>query len=278
MKRFALCSVLNGGRFDLWAYARRVFGQSESRLKQHCNGVMSGLALALLFAGPGFAECRQALALALDVSGSVDAREYRLQLDGVATALRAPEVQAAFMADPNAPLRLMIFEWSGIDSKRVLLPWVSIVSTDQLNRIALQLNQTAASHTKDRSTALTSAMLFGAEALQSQAECWQKTLDVSGDGPGNIGAHPQSLSDERLGWITINGLVISPTGRANTTKNLSNVKSLETYYRDYVLRGPGAFAELAQSYAEFAEAMQRKLIKELRLPNLSGLDSHPLPQ
>lgn len=32
------------------------------------------------------ANCRLALALGLDVSGSVDSREYRLQLDGLANA------------------------------------------------------------------------------------------------------------------------------------------------------------------------------------------------
>ncbi|MCX8955594.1 DUF1194 domain-containing protein, partial [Ruegeria sp. NA] len=48
--------------------------------------------LACLISGPAFGECRQALALGLDVSGSVDSREYRLQLDGLASALTRPEV------------------------------------------------------------------------------------------------------------------------------------------------------------------------------------------
>lgn len=235
--------------------------------------------LALVLCGtPALSDCRQALTLALDVSGSVDAREYRLQLDGLASALRTPDVQAAFMANPQAPVRLMIFEWSGIDTHRILQPWTNIQTVEQLDQIASKLNRTRPGHSKDRSTALTAAMLFGAQELRNQGDCWQKTMDVSGDGPGNIGAHPQSLSEADLGWITVNGLVITPTGRANTTKNLTNVKTLETYYREYVLRGPGAFAELASSYAEFEKAMRRKLLRELRLPNLSRLDSPFPPQ
>ncbi|MEM7581568.1 MAG: DUF1194 domain-containing protein, partial [Cyanobacteria bacterium P01_A01_bin.80] len=47
--------------------------------------------------------------LGLDVSGSVDATEYRLQLDGVARALLDDGVADAFMIMPDAPVRLMVF-------------------------------------------------------------------------------------------------------------------------------------------------------------------------
>ena len=65
-------------------------------------------------ATPGSTEapCRQALALGLDVSGSVDGGEYRLQLDGLAAALREPAVIAAMLSVPSAPVHLAIFEWS----------------------------------------------------------------------------------------------------------------------------------------------------------------------
>ena len=65
--------------------------------------------LAALAAGPALADCRQALALALDRSGSVDEREYRLQVRGVARALGTPEVRARLLAMPEAPVRLMVF-------------------------------------------------------------------------------------------------------------------------------------------------------------------------
>ena len=45
--------------------------------------------------------CRLALSLGLDVSSSVDAREYRLQTEGLAAALIAPEVRGAFLAAPR---------------------------------------------------------------------------------------------------------------------------------------------------------------------------------
>ena len=59
------------------------------------------------------AECRQALALGLDVSGSVDAGEYALQLGGLAAALESADVRAALLDIPELPVHLTVFEWSG---------------------------------------------------------------------------------------------------------------------------------------------------------------------
>lgn len=213
--------------------------------------------------------CRQALALGLDVSGSVDAIEYRLQLDGLAKALRDDAVQAAILEYPQAPVRLMVFEWSGLYHQRDVIGWTTLASPEQIEAVAQRLTDTAAVHINDPSTAIAAAMKYGAQALATQRNCWQKTLDVSGDGPANIGLHPGDLTESDLGQITINGLVIGPQGRANTSKNLNNVKSLESYYRSVVLRGPGAFAEVALDHADFAEAMRRKLIRELQSPALS---------
>ena len=59
---------------------------------------MKALALlALLAATPAQAACRQALALGLDISGSVGAREYVMQREGLAAALGADAVRAAIL-------------------------------------------------------------------------------------------------------------------------------------------------------------------------------------
>ena len=67
------------------------------------------------------ANCRQALALGLDVSGSVDAREYRLQLDGLAAAFGSAEVRAALLVLPSRPVEVLIFEWSGPTDQALVL-------------------------------------------------------------------------------------------------------------------------------------------------------------
>lgn len=239
------------------------------------------LAVCAAWAGGAEAQCRQALALGLDVSGSVDAAEYRLQTDGLAAALLAPEVQTAFLALPELPVRLMIYEWSGLKDQRVILDWTTIDTRDRLAEAAAILRRTAKGTEDDPTTAISAAILFGVRALADQTGCARKTLDISGDGPANIGRHPGELHAEELGQVTINGLVIGPQSRSNTTKNLRNVATLEAYYRAHVLHGPGAFAETARDHADFAAAMRRKLVRELRLPNLSRLfpgGAAPSPQ
>ena len=71
------------------------------------------------------AACRLALVLAMDVSNSVDPDEDRLQRQGLASALLAPDVQDAFFASPD-PVALMVFEWSGRYHQMVLQDWIDI--------------------------------------------------------------------------------------------------------------------------------------------------------
>ena len=82
------------------------------------------------------AACRQALALGLDVSGSVDEVEYQLQLQGLAAALLSEDVRASLMRLPNAPVRILVFEWSGQDYQRVLIPWTDITSPSRLAAVS----------------------------------------------------------------------------------------------------------------------------------------------
>ena len=83
---------------------------------------LAAVAILGLLPMSGEAACRQALALGLDVSGSVDDREYRLQTDGLAGALLRGDVQDAFLAFPEAPIRVFVFEWAGAGNQRVLIP------------------------------------------------------------------------------------------------------------------------------------------------------------
>ena len=85
--------------------------------------------LLCLLANPLSAQCRQALALGMDVSGSVDSREYRLQLSGLAAALRHPEVVQLILSNPSTFVRIAIYEWSEPGHQRLLLGWTDVRST-----------------------------------------------------------------------------------------------------------------------------------------------------
>ena len=247
-------------------------GRSLAAIRPGLADLLAGLlAITMVTAAVSArAACRQALALGLDVSGSVDAAEYRLQLDGLAAALVAPRVRAAFLALPETPVRLMIYEWSGETHQRPLIGWTEVTGPGQLAGIAALLRATNAADSTDRATAIGTAMLYGVRALRRQAACWRRTLDISGDGPANTGRLPRDIPAAATAGVTINALVIGPRGRANTTKDLSNVTSLLEYYRDFVLRGPDSFAETARDHADFERVMRRKLLREMRPAVLSG--------
>ena len=62
--------------------------------------------LLLSFMSAPVLACDLALALAVDVSGSVDRQEYQLQMDGLATALNDPLISEALVR-ANAQLMLV---------------------------------------------------------------------------------------------------------------------------------------------------------------------------
>ena len=130
-----------------------------------------------LYAASANAACRQALALGLDVSGSVDAREYRLQIDGVADALSDPRVREALLSMPASPVRLLVFEWSGSEDQAVILPWHEIADDAALETAIATIRST---ERRDASpgTALGVAMTQGAALLAQQGDCWKRTLDL----------------------------------------------------------------------------------------------------
>jgi hypothetical protein len=216
--------------------------------------------LTVLWAGQGAATCRQALALGLDVSGSVDAREYRLQIDGVAGALEHPDVLAALMAMPDAPVMLAVYEWSGPLAQRVVQPWQAINDPADVAEIASRLRATQRA-TMDQSTAIGAAKRFGASLLTEQTGCWRRVLDLSGDGESNTGPRPQT---QRPDGTTINGLVISGSADAD------GIGALGSYFRAYVIQGPEAFVETALGFDAFEAAMVRKLKRELQVLAVSS--------
>ena len=222
----------------------------------------TALLAACLVMGLGYSAraetCRQALALGLDVSGSVDAREYRLQMDGLAQALGSTAVRAALLEQVDAPVELLIYEWSGPQDLMTLVPWTRITSPSTLDAVIAQLLGVTRREGSTPGTALGVAMLRGAQHLSERSHCWQRTLDISGDGKSNLGPRPRNLKAQiEAQGITINALVID----ADNTQGLGG--GLAAYFRADVILGPNAFVETANGFEDYAAAMEIKLLREL---------------
>lgn len=195
--------------------------------------------------------CRLALVLALDVSSSVNAGEDRLQRNGLAAALLAPEVEAAFFASPD-PVAIQIFEWSGQPNQTDLLDWTLIRSPADLRYVASVLANSERS-IGDMPTAMGYALGYASIMLQEAPTCLFQTIDMSGDGTNNDGFGPASAyAAFPFEGVTVNGLAIAGPDTA-----------VQDYYVSEVIRGPNAFVEVANGFSDFEDAMRRKLVREL---------------
>ena len=219
------------------------------------------------------AACRQALALGLDVSGSVDEAEYQLQLQGLAAALISDDVRASLMRLPDAPVRILVFEWSGQDYQRVLIPWTDITSPSHLEAVSEKLRSTTRRQAPP-TTALGQAILVGAGFLNQQPDCWKRTLDISGDGKNNTGPEPHHVnnSPEKIGDIVINALIIGVDATSRLSHAELSIAELTAYFMHRVLAGPDAFSEVAIGFEDYERAMRRKLLRELAFLSMSELN------
>ena len=212
-------------------------------------------ALAVAAPVPGRA-CEIALAFALDVSASVDARDYRLQRDGLARALTAPEVARVILALPGGAA-FAAYEWSGRDQQTLIVDWTPVSDRAALEGLAARISGSGRSHS-EFPTALGYALGYGARLVARAPDCRRRVIDVSGDGKTNDGFGPKLAYDAfPFTGITVNGLVIEGTDFGVTA-----------YYRATLPHGPGAFVERADGYADYARAMRRKLLRELLGPQM----------
>lgn len=220
----------------------------------------------MLLTGPVAAQeaCRQALAMGLDVSGSVDAREYRLQLGGLATALGSDRVRAALLERPETPVELLVYEWSGPQDQMTLVPWTRIGSPEALDGVITALQAVDRRAEATPGTALGVAMSLGAQHLAQRSNCLRRTLDISGDGKSNLGPRPGTVKQRlETQGITVNALVIGADDPAFGDTRQAGIAELSAYFSTQVILGPGAFVEVALGFEDYANAMELKILREL---------------
>jgi Ca-activated chloride channel family protein len=184
----------------------------------------------------------------MDVSQSVDPGEYRLQIDGLAAALRDPEIAEILVRDQVA---LSVIQWSGVDSQEVSLGWTQMLSPSHVQLFADAVQRLPRAFVMSN-TAPAEALDHALKHFNSGPDCTRRVIDMSGDGTPNAGGEVGRLrrAAERAG-VTVNGLAIEGLGRAITN-----------FYQRNVITGDG-FVETARGHRDYARAIRRKILREI---------------
>jgi len=193
------------------------------------------------------------LVLAVDSSGSINADEFRLQMQGLSAAFRDPRILEAIRRGPIGAIAVTLIEWSSVEQQHQSIGWTMVSDEETIVMLADQL--AAAPRTiPGGSTSVSDALsyagrMFAASGFTSP----RRVIDVSGDGSNNSGIPPDSVRDRLVeAGIVINGLAI-----------LNDEPNLKDYYAASVIGGSGAFVLVAENYESFSEAILGKLITEI---------------
>jgi hypothetical protein len=201
------------------------------------------------------------LVLAVDVSGSIDAEEMKLQRDGYVAALTDPEVVRAITRGALGRVAIAYVEWAGYETRRLLVDWSLIDGRASAEAFAADL---AVQPIRGGvSTSISAAIefilpMFGANGFEGT----RRVIDISGDGPNNQGPPIVQMRERaNAAGVVINGLPIL-NDRPNPL-NFPGLPDLDRYYEGCVITGEGSFVVVANNFAAFGDAVRRKLIQEI---------------
>ena len=200
------------------------------------------------------------LVLAVDVSGSIDEAEARLQREGYVNAILDPEVVAAVRGGMLRRVAVTYVEWAGLYQNTVV-DWHLIVDERSAAAFAQKLIEApifTAAWTSISGAINYALPLFGKNGYSGV----RQVIDLSGDGPNNEGEKMPTARDRAVAaGVTVNGLPIvndrpSPFG-------FPAYKDLDLYYIACVIGGPGGFIVVADTHQDFTRAIRKKLILEI---------------
>ena len=196
--------------------------------------------------------CSVELILAVDVSGSIDEREFTLQMEGTAAAFEHPSMINAVKAQEGG-IQIILTQWSGRTRQRIVTDWHLITDAPSMAAFATAIRR-GGRNWRNYSTAIGEALEHAQRVGATVPQvCKRRIVDVSADGISNEGREPRVMANAlaALGY-SVNGLVI----RGDTPDPVD-------YYRRNVLAGPRSFLEIAEGFEDYPNAILRKLLREI---------------
>jgi len=193
--------------------------------------------------------------LLMDVSSSVDNAEFLLQRGGYEAAFRDPDViDALSVGCPNTPakgLAVSFVYWSGGAEQQVAVPFSFLNDATSSNLFADAI--ASAARPFSGLTGPGSAINFAVPLFTNAFDGDKIVIDVSGDGTKNSGVDTSDARDAALAGVVdvINGIVISPN------------PTVVDFYKDNIIGGQGSFLLEALTFADFEEAIEKKILLEI---------------
>jgi hypothetical protein len=204
-----------------------------------------------------------ALVLALDGSGSIDARDYDLQQQGYVAAFTNPVVIDALQSAGVVDVALVL--WGDAEMAPQVFSWQRIRDAGDAARFAASIRYLPRIVTGN--TGIGRGVETALDLIATHSDCTgRKVINVSGDGresasPRSRVAMPLSAARVRANsmGVTINALAIT-----------QDQDDLAAWYAARLISGPGAFVMQVAGYDGFGAAIIQKLGREIAPPQLAA--------
>jgi Ca-activated chloride channel homolog len=232
--------------------------------------LLSGL-LAILIHPVAAQEATDAnLITAIDVSGSIEPADERLELEGMAQAVADPMFLQAIKRGRQRRIGFVVFTWANGEFIP-LVPWTLIASQAEAEQVAERLRAARGmpmlgyvmpdagevrpwrrGHATDVSGAMDYAIgVSDAAPFASH----HHVINICANGIDNVGRGPAPVRDRALEQgLIINGLVL---GLREDSEQIAD------YFREHVQAGFGSFVIEARAFEDITKAMLAKFMVEL---------------
>lgn len=194
------------------------------------------------------------LAFVVDASGSIDEDEMRLQRQGYAHALSHPRVQSAISSGFLRAISVAYIEFAGDGCTQLTVGWTRISDKPSAEAFGKRILGSERNFCFG-GNAVSEALVFAAATIEAnEFEGTRRVIDISGDGPNTMGEPVEDIRDAIVRQrIIINALAI----------DRPEMPDLPDYFKRAVTGGPGSFVMKADNRKKFAEAILKKLIREI---------------
>ena len=195
----------------------------------------------------------------LDFSGSIESPDAQLEVDGIAMALRSPQIIAAIQNGNHKRIGFTVFVWA--DGNYPALTGWRLISSPQdalalSKELADRLYAILDSDVPVKLGALTdlsSALDYGGELLRSAPfPTSHQIVNIIGNGIDNVKEGPRAARDQ----LVAQGMTINAVA-------LGYDMTIYKYFKRDVIGGPKAFVLSATDPEALVEVLARKFVTEI---------------